>query len=83
MARGWESKSVGAQQAEARLKAVPSQPKLTPAQIQQKRQLDALSLARNRVLQQLTSTRDPRHQEMLRLALADLDAKIRALTPHS
>jgi hypothetical protein len=32
------------------------------------------------VLQQLASARDPRHQQMLRPALADLDHKIRALT---
>ena len=80
MARGWESKSVEAQQAEAASQTQPSRPRLTLEQIQQKRKLEGLNLSRRRVEQQLAASRDPKHQAMLRKALADLDAQIRELT---
>jgi hypothetical protein len=83
MARGWESKSVEAQQAEAGARKSPSQPRLTPEQIRRKKQVEGLDLARRQVLQQLTRARDPRHQDMLRQALADLEAKIRELIRES
>jgi hypothetical protein len=81
MARGWESKSVEAQQAEANAPSGPPRPRLTPEQIQQKHKLEGLHLSRRRVEQQLAASREPRHQAMLRQALADLDAEIHALTP--
>jgi len=83
MARGWESKSVEAQQAEAGSQRSPSRPRLTPAQAQRKTELEGLSLSRSRVLQQLANAHDLRHQEMLRRALADLEAKIQQLTRQS
>jgi hypothetical protein len=83
MARGWESKSVEEQQAEARAQANPSQPKLTPSQIQKKQQIESLTLSRSRVEQQLTAAHEPRHQEMLRRALADLDEQIRQIAESS
>ena len=81
MARGWESKSVEAQQVEASSQSRSLRPRLSPEQIQQKRALEGLSLARSRTLQQLERARDPRHQEMLRQALSELESKIRALQP--
>ena len=83
MARGWESKSVEEQQAEARSQRQPSQPKLTPSQIRKKQQIESLTLSRRRVEQQLEAVHEPRHQEMLRRALADLEAQIRQLAENS
>ena len=83
MARGWESKSVEEQQAEARAQKNPSQAKLTPSQIRKKQQVESLTLSRTRVEQQLAAAHEPRHQEMLRRALADLDAQIRQLAESS
>jgi len=83
MARGWESKSVEEQQAEARTIRDPSQPKLTPSQIRKKQRIESLTLSRKRVEQQLAAAHEPRHQEMLRRALADLDAQIRQIAEGS
>lgn len=83
MARGWESKSVEEQQAEARAQRNPSQPKLTPSQIRKKQQIESLTLSRRRVEQQLAAAHEPRHQEMLRRALADLDAQIQRVAEGS
>jgi hypothetical protein len=80
MARGWESKSVEAQQAEASAQNQPARPKLTAQQVEHKRKLEGLTLSRRRVEGQLVASRDPRHQAMLRKALADLDAEILELT---
>ena len=79
MARGWESKSVEEQQAEARASNKSSQPKLTASQIRKKQQMESLMLSRRRVEQQLAAAHAPRHLEMLRRALADLDAQIQKL----
>jgi hypothetical protein len=76
MARGWESKSVEEQQAEAAESRVKAGPLLTPEQIARRRQKEGLLLSRKRVLQQLEATQNPVHREMLRGALSDLDAKL-------
>jgi hypothetical protein len=75
MARGWESKSVEAQQADAADSNEPKQ-RLTAEQAARLRQLEGVQLSRKRVLQQLETTRDPRLREMLAAALAELDKKI-------
>ena len=79
MARGWESKSVEEQQAEA---AVPvnTKPRLTPAQIAVQRRRQGLLLSRQHVLRQLEVARSPRHREQLQTALDDLDAQLAQLT---
>ena len=79
MARGWESKSVEAQQDEAKQKSEPRSPALTPRQAAMKRESESLKLARQRTLQQLESSSDPRLSAMLQSALADLDERIQAL----
>jgi hypothetical protein len=76
MSRGWESKSVEEQQAEATRPKNEARPRLTPGQAAQKREADSLLLSRNGVLQHLQSTRNHRHKQMLEAALADLDAKL-------
>jgi hypothetical protein len=78
MARGWESKSVEEQQA-ATMAPTPMKQQLTPDQMARQRQAEALVLSRKHVLQQLQSARNPRHRQMLELALADLDAKLTSL----
>lgn len=79
MARGWESKSIEAQQAEAA--DSPRQPKirLTPAQAARQRELEGVRLSRKGVLQQLAAASDARRRQMLQDALAELDRRIRAL----
>ncbi len=76
MSRGWESKSVEEQQAEATRPKDSSKARLTPEQAARKREKDSLLLSRKGVLQQIQSTRNLRHRDMLEAALADLDAKL-------
>ena len=76
MARGWESKSVEAQQAEAMEKPGKPRVKLTPEAAARSRERENFRLARRRVLQQLELSRDPRHRKLLEDTLADLDQKL-------
>jgi hypothetical protein len=76
VARGWESKSVEEQQAQAISPSGPAGQALTPDQIANRRQKQSLLLSRQRVLQQLEAAQNPRHREMLQIALADLDAHL-------
>lgn len=71
------------QQAEAQAPKKSAQPKLTPSQIRKKQQIESLALSRSRVEQQLAAAHEPRHQEMLRRALADLDAQIQRVAEGS
>ena len=75
MARGWESKSVEAQQAEAAQNSEPG-PKLTPAQAAREREKEGLRLSRKRILQQISTSQNPRYQKLLQDALAELDDKL-------
>jgi hypothetical protein len=81
MARGWESKSVEDQQeAAAQRKVAPPAP-VSAEETARRQSLDALRLARARVLADLQRACRPAHRGMLEQALADVDAKIHALTP--
>ena len=80
MARGWESKSVEAQQADAADRKSPRRI-LTPEQASLLRQLEGLHLSRQHTLRQLEAARDPRHRSMLEQSLAELDRRILALAP--
>ena len=80
MARGWESKSVEAQQAEATEQSSKSRaPRLSAEAAARAREKENLRLARQRVLQQLNSTEDERHRKLLETSLAALDEKLRNL----
>jgi hypothetical protein len=79
VARGWESKSVEAQQAEAIQEPAPSRPQMSGAEASLFREKENLRLARQRVLRQLGSSLNPRHRQMLQDALADLDQKLSRL----
>jgi len=82
MARGWESKSVEAQiESAAGKQTAPSEPHLSPEQIQRLREKEGLELSRTRVQRELAASENPRYQEILRKALADLEVKLARLEP--
>ena len=76
MARGWESKSVEAQQSEAMQKSSEARPRLSPEAAARAREKETLRLARERVVQQLKKSENPRHRLLLENELADLDRKL-------
>ena len=78
MARGWESKSIEAQQeaaAERRTKVAA----ITPDEGPRRAERATLSLARTRALADLQCACAPAHRAMLEQAIADLDRRIAAL----
>ena len=79
MARGWESKSVEAQQSEAADKPASSRVRLSPKQAATAREKQSLDLSRKRVLQQLAAAGNPKLRQMLEEALADLDRRLQQL----
>jgi hypothetical protein len=79
MARGWESKSIEAQQAEALESSKEPAKRLSPEQQALRRQIDGLELSRKSILHQLESAGHPRHRQLLENSLAELDRRIRAL----
>ncbi len=82
MARGWESKSVEAQiESAASKQTADREPELSPEQIQLLRDRENLELSRTRVTRELATSKNPRYQQILRKALADLDAKLKLLDP--
>lgn len=80
MAKGWESKSVEAQQEDSKTKTSgKSKVQLTSAQVENRRRRQVLLLARTRVQRDLEISQHQRHTEQLNRALADLDAQLSAL----
>jgi hypothetical protein len=80
MARGWESKSVEAQQAEATEPSSKTRAtRLSPEEAARAREKENLRLARQRVLQQLETSEDERHQRLLRDSLTAVEEKLRKL----
>jgi hypothetical protein len=79
MARGWESKSVEAQQDAAADKTRVA-PALSPEETARRAERDTLMLARTRALTDLQTACAPAHRAMLEAAIADLDMKIMKLT---
>jgi hypothetical protein len=75
MARGWESKSVEAQQEDA-LNKPSGKPLLTAEEADRARELTNLDLSLKRVLEQLAVSENPRHRAMLELAKDDLEREI-------
>ena len=76
MARGWESKSIESQQADAAADRS-RKAALTPQALAMEARRRELNLARSRVVADLERATAPAHRQMLERALADLDAKIR------
>ncbi len=79
MARGWESKAVEEQQAEARSKPDSAKVRLEPAQVAKQKERQGLLLSRQRVLQQLQAAQNPFHRKMLEAALGDLETQLARL----
>jgi hypothetical protein len=79
MARGWESKSVEEQQAQANTPAPKGKAPLSPEQTALNRRREGLQLSRKRVLQQIEASRNPQHRRMLEQALTELDARLARL----
>jgi hypothetical protein len=78
MARGFESKSVADQQAEAENRRT-SRPAPVPERVMGPRRR-GLELARADALHRIEQSTDERYRAMLRKAVADLDAQIGALS---
>lgn len=74
MARGFESKSVADQQAEAEDRRAPREGALTDPTLAPRRR--RLELARADVRHRLEQTTDERYRAMLEKAVADLDKQI-------
>jgi hypothetical protein len=79
MARGWESKSVEDQQAEAMQTPEKGKRQLNPGELAKRREQDEIGLARKSVMQQLGSAQNPRHRKLLEDALAALDERLRRM----
>ena len=79
MARGWESKSVEAQQDEAAARTMPEKPRLTREAADRLREKESLRLALQSVIQQLERSHDSRHRSMLESARSDLQQQIEEL----
>jgi hypothetical protein len=79
MARGWESKSVEAQQEDAAGRTTPEKPRLTREEAARLREKENLRLALQNVAQQLERCHNARHRALLERALADLEGKIKEL----
>jgi hypothetical protein len=79
MARGWESKSIEAQQDEAAARSESGKPRLTREAEARFREKESLRLSRQRVIEQIQRSHDGRHRAMLEHALADLEREIEAI----
>ena len=80
MARGWESKSVEEQVAEAQAKAQDSsKPKLTTAEVQQQQKRRGIELALLKTKADIAACTNDRHRQMLEAAKAELEKQLAAL----
>ena len=79
MARGWESKAVEQQQAEAIALTAAPKTRMTPLEAAERQKRENLLLARKHVLETLVGVREVRYRQMLENTLADLDAKLARL----
>jgi hypothetical protein len=75
MARGWESKSVEAQQ-DAASERREARPAVSPEDAARMAQRGTLMLARTRALADLQQACAPAHRAMLERAIADLDRQL-------
>ena len=78
MARGWESKSVEAQQEEA-VNRSPELPELSAEEAVRRTERATVSLARSRALADLQQACRPAHRAMLEQAIAELDSRLEEL----
>jgi len=76
MARGWESKSVEAQQAEAVRQPDSSRRRLSPQEVALFHERETLLLQRKQLLGQLNQASNPRHRASLEAGLRHLDEQL-------
>ena len=78
MARGWESKSVEAQidAAEVHHRSAVLENTPAPETLAVLRKKETILLSRTRVVRELTTAQNPRYINVLKKALADLDAQL-------
>ena len=80
MARGWESKAVDDQIADADARtSAPGRPALTPAERERVQRRETLQLNRARTLQTLQAACNRRHRGLLEETIAALDRELAAL----
>jgi IS30 family transposase len=79
MARGWESKSVEAQQEDAASANSSGKPRLTRQEADRIRDKESLRLSLSNIEAQLARSRTALHREMLERAKADLQRRIEKL----
>ena len=79
MARGWESKSVEAQQEETIADSDAKTGQLTPEQLAARKRREELTLIRKKIEHDLAVATNPRHRQMLQQALADVTAQAQAV----
>jgi hypothetical protein len=79
VARGWESKSVEAQQAEVFQPQTEPRPRQTPEQKALSQRREGLMLSRKHIIEQMAAVKNPQHQKMLADALAELDVRLARL----
>ena len=79
MARGFESKSVEEQQAEAKRESTPGE-RLSSEQAEDRRKREGLLLSRKSILARLESVANAAHRKMLESALKELDRQIAELS---
>ena len=79
MARGWESKAVEAQQAEARGPARTGPP-VSQDELERRQQLEGLRLALADATAQLQAACRPVHRDMLRQRIAAIEASLASLS---
>ena len=76
MARGWESKSIEAQQEEA-ARSRPQRPALSADELQRAGKRRTLELARARAADDLSRATAPAHRRLLERTITALDEQIR------
>jgi hypothetical protein len=79
MARGWESKGVEEQQAEAHAPSISNRRPRSPEDAAQERKREGLRLQRKRLFKQIEAAQNDRYRAILQAALHDLDAQLAAL----
>jgi hypothetical protein len=80
MARGWESKSIEAQQEEAASKQSFQKPRLTREEADRLREKESLRLSLRNVIEQLQSSQNSQRRAMLEHAKSDLERRIESLS---
>ena len=80
MARGWESKSIEAQQEDAASEQTLKKPRLTREEADRLREKESLQLSLKNVVRQIEDSSNSQHRNMLERAKSDLERRIENLS---